>query len=324
MPAEVNSMFSVREKPWHGLGIVLDDYPGRIEAMKFAGHDFRIDEKDVFMKSGKSGTSTLKVDGWKALVKSTDGGVMTVVRDSYAVVQNDVMWDIVDAIVKEPNVKYETAGVLKNGAVLWVLARIEEPTVVKGDDTPIIPYVLVSTSHDQSAPCKAQAVSVRVVCWNTYSMAQEQARGTGREYVFRHTKNVMQKIEDARGALAMTRDQYHEFLDMVIELGNHKITDKGVKQFVSRFIPEPPKDLMTDRIRTNIAIERVKFYDLLEGRSVPDQHRHTSYGLFCAGIEFLDHIRAYRTPETYFRRTMLDTNSMVKKKVAKLAVEVAV
>src|SRR5215472_5475618 len=41
MPANVESMFSVREMPWHREGTVLADYPGdRDEARKLAGLDW--------------------------------------------------------------------------------------------------------------------------------------------------------------------------------------------------------------------------------------------------------------------------------------------
>src|SRR5690242_7052223 len=41
MPANVESMFSVRQLPWHREGVVLPDYPGSwVEARKLAGLDW--------------------------------------------------------------------------------------------------------------------------------------------------------------------------------------------------------------------------------------------------------------------------------------------
>ena len=40
MPANVESMFSVRQMPWHREGDILDDYPGTwAEARVLAGLD---------------------------------------------------------------------------------------------------------------------------------------------------------------------------------------------------------------------------------------------------------------------------------------------
>ena len=41
MPANVESMFSVRQMPWHREGTILEDYPGDWdEARKLAGLDW--------------------------------------------------------------------------------------------------------------------------------------------------------------------------------------------------------------------------------------------------------------------------------------------
>ena len=40
MAANVESMFSVREKPWHGIGTVVMEAPSSVQALKLAGLDF--------------------------------------------------------------------------------------------------------------------------------------------------------------------------------------------------------------------------------------------------------------------------------------------
>ena len=37
MPANVETMFSVRETPWHGLGRIVMDAPASREALELAG-----------------------------------------------------------------------------------------------------------------------------------------------------------------------------------------------------------------------------------------------------------------------------------------------
>ncbi|MFX9626919.1 alpha/beta hydrolase, partial [Acinetobacter baumannii] len=36
------SFFSVKEKAWHGLGQIVEDYPTSKEALQFAGLDFEV------------------------------------------------------------------------------------------------------------------------------------------------------------------------------------------------------------------------------------------------------------------------------------------
>ena len=47
MPANVESMFSVRQMPWHQEGIILGDYPGTwAEARVLAGPDRAVRVED--------------------------------------------------------------------------------------------------------------------------------------------------------------------------------------------------------------------------------------------------------------------------------------
>ena len=42
-----HSFFSVKEKAWHGLGQLVQDYPTSAEAIKFAGLDYEVVKEDI-------------------------------------------------------------------------------------------------------------------------------------------------------------------------------------------------------------------------------------------------------------------------------------
>ncbi len=319
MPDYFDQGFSVRQPAWHGLATVLKDYPGREEAMRLAGHDFHIVQRPV---AAVGDASHVEIPGWKALFRDDTEAPLGVVRDSYHVVQNKTLWDIADAIVSQENVRYETAGVLRGGATLWVLARLDEPVQVPGDDSPIYPYCLVGTHHDGAGACRASAVSVRVVCWNTFQAAQLESGQSGREYAFRHTKNVMDRIEDAKLALRGIRRAHADFMELANALAKRAVTEEGVREFLARFIPEPPADIVTIRVRRNIADARQQIRNLLDGPTIPPAHRRTAYGLFEAGIEYLDHLRSYRSAESYFNRCVFRPERL-KRRLVELVQSVA-
>lgn len=320
---EVETMFSVREKPWHGLGTILDEYPGREAAMTFAGHDWNIIEAPI--RTFNLGENINEVDlvDWKALVRDDNHSCIGVVKKSYTVVSNGVLWDIVDAIVDADSaIKYETAGVLKSGAVLWVLARLDEPLKITGDDTPTYPYILVHTSHDATMSTKCSCVATRVVCWNTLNMAMKEYSKSGLNYTFKHTRNVMDRITDAKAALSTVRNQFNIYKELAEELCRLEVEDEGVADFINTLIPEPPANIVTPRGQKIIWDARKKVLDIVEGQTIPSLHKRTSYGMFCAGLEYLDHYRRANDDESYFRRSVYDT-STAKAKVAKLALSVA-
>ena len=44
------SFFSVKEKAWHNLGQIAEDYPTSEEAIKFAGLDYEVEKSPLFTK----------------------------------------------------------------------------------------------------------------------------------------------------------------------------------------------------------------------------------------------------------------------------------
>ena len=47
MAANVESMFYVREKPWHGLGTMVAEAPDSAAALRLAGLDWNVIQKDI-------------------------------------------------------------------------------------------------------------------------------------------------------------------------------------------------------------------------------------------------------------------------------------
>jgi phage/plasmid-like protein (TIGR03299 family) len=333
MTALFEQGFFVRKPAWHQMGTVLDHYPGREEAMRLAGHDFEIEEVKVAQIGDEIGiggvlqnTNTILLDGrhyeahrvpgYKALVikqmrapedrDPRHGSTIGIVRESFGTVQNAVCWDIVDALVQGPNVNYETGATLDGGAQCFVTAWVDEPVEIKGDDSPIYPYLAVNWRHDGLGAIKAIRTSIREVCANTVAMAETEAERTGFEYTFRHTRNVHDRIADAKMVLAGMGDVMSAFSEIANELAELAISDAQREDFIARFIPTPPETLISERVQGNIEAARLTVRNLiLSSPTVPDAHRDTGYGLLMAGTEYLDHLRGYRNTNTYVGRTLL-------------------
>lgn len=322
MPAYFESGFVVREPAWHGLGHVLQDFPTREEGMILAGHNFTVVERPVVIQ-GNSGFK-LAAD-WKGLVKSmpgdpTHGDIMNITKETYGVVQNEIGWDIADAIVGE-GALYESGGVLKQGAVCWVLVWLDEPVKIPGDDSVTLPFCNVSWSHDGTSAVSARATSIRVVCWNTQSASEMEGKRLGTDFTFRHTKNALQRIEDAKMAMKGIRANHEEFVALATELAETPITAVQRELFVSEFLPMPPEALISDRVEKNVDTARAAIRALFDGPSIPDAHRFTAYGLHLAGVEYLDHLRGSRSQDTMFGRQLL-RNEPAKAKLHTLIREV--
>ncbi len=83
MAANVESMFYVRETPWHGLGTKVLEAPASKDALQLAGLNWRVMQEPIYTAREEL------VDGYKANVRDSDRKVLGVVTDRYRVIQND-------------------------------------------------------------------------------------------------------------------------------------------------------------------------------------------------------------------------------------------
>ena len=106
MSAEVETLFYVREKPWHGLGTRVEAALSSKEALIAAGLNWEVIQKKLYTKEGDC------VPGFYANVRDNDNKVLGVVTNRYKIVQNREAFAFTDELLGK-GVKYETAGSLK-------------------------------------------------------------------------------------------------------------------------------------------------------------------------------------------------------------------
>ena len=116
----------VREKPWHGLGTEVAEAPTSADALRFAGLDWTVRQEPVFNCRGGI------IDGYRANIRSTDDAVLGIVGERYKVVQNADAFRFTDELVGG-EARYETAGSLRGGKQIWLLARMPERKIA-GDE----------------------------------------------------------------------------------------------------------------------------------------------------------------------------------------------
>jgi hypothetical protein len=165
---------------------------------------------------------------------------------------------------------------------------------------------------------------VRVVCQNTVNMGIAEATATGRLFTFRHTGSVLDRIEEARSAIDGIAASADAFVALGAELMKLKVKPEGQRLFLEKFIPAPDAALVTDRALANIEAARASVLAILKGETgtVTARQGATAYGLFEAGVEYLDFLRPARTAESRFNRALIDQGD-VKSHVLRIAREAA-
>ncbi len=344
MPAMFDQGFFVREPAWHGMGVVLADYPSRVEAMELAGHNFDVITRELAIvgnkaydpvNDGAQPTTALhaggkvyqakQAKGWVAHMRSDTLELLHVARDSFERIPNSVAYDVAE-ILFDQGFQYETGITLDGGKVCAITLKLDEPITIAGDDSQVIPYGCLSWAHDGSASLKVRSGTIRQVCANTVSASEAEGKRLGTDFTFRHTKNVMERIEDAKQAIRGVREGLSIYQQVAEELGALSVTPQQRDLFVSEIIGDKGGVVslnasVSDRVRDNIEGERAKINSLFFGPTIPEAHKLTGYGLFLAGGEYFDHLRNFRSQGSYVKRTLL-TDNPAKAALAKTVREV--
>lgn len=225
MAANIETMFYLRETPWHGLGTKVMSAPDSEEALIAAGLNWNVIQEPIYT------TENELIKGYKANVRDSDRKVLGVVTDRYKVVQNYEAFSFTDELLGQ-GVRYETAGSLQEGKKVWLLAHMPHEYIISGER--ISPYLLFSNTHDGSGAIKAALTPIRVVCNNTLNLALRTAE---RSWSMIHTGDIKSKMKEASDTLFKAERYMDELGKEFEQLRMHKLTDQEVMDYIEVLLP---------------------------------------------------------------------------------------
>lgn len=283
MAANVETMMYVREKPWHGLGTEVSEAPTSADALRLAGLDWEVQQKNIQVCGGS------KIENYKANVRSTDGSVLGVVSDSYKIVQNAEAFSFTDELIGG-DVRYETAGSLRGGKKIWLLAKMPERKIA-GDA--VEPYLCFSNTHDGTGAIRVCMTPIRVVCNNTLNLALNTAK---RQWSARHMGNIEQKMQEARMCLQLA-DAYMDGLgDYADKLANKTINDEELDKILNEMFPVEEND--SERKKTMAKKAKDEFM-VCYWRPDIAQFLNTAWGVVNAMSDMVSHSEPLRNTANY-------------------------
>ena len=293
MAAEVESMFYVREMPWHGLGTEVQEAPDSREALRLAGLDWNVVQEPIY-----TGRKEL-VEGYKANVRDSDRKPLGVVTDRYRVIQNREAFAFTDSLLGE-GVSYETVGSLMGGRKVWLLARMPHEYIISGER--ISPYLLFSNTHDGSGAVRVALTPIRVVCSNTLNLALATAK---RSWSMIHTGDIRSRMKEAEDTLLLA-GQYMDSLGKEFEaLRKKKLSDRQVMEYIEILLPleegsTPQQEKNIRRLREDMKMRYFNAPDLQDvGKN--------AYRFINAASDFATHAQPLQKSANYKENLFLKT-----------------
>lgn len=298
-----HAFFSAKEKPWHGLGKLVDGCTSSQKAIEYAGLDFGVERRTLFTshKSYALNGERLIIHDHFATVRTDNETVLGIVGKDYQVVQNTDAFSFFDSIVKGEGIHYETAGALGKGERIFITAKL--PSYIRvGREDLIEQYLFLTTSHDGSASITAAFTPVRIVCNNTLNAALKSMSNSVR---IRHTNNAKGKLAQAHHVMGITNTLSQQMETIFNNWSKVKITDKEVYKLI-QIAMIPDKEVLRDIKRGKEAELSTHFlnicnkayeYAMSNETQQLDTTKGTLFGAYNGVTGYFQNVRTYKDEE---------------------------
>ncbi|MBL7709852.1 MAG: DUF945 domain-containing protein [Chitinophagaceae bacterium] len=300
-----HSFFSVKEKAWHGLGQIVQDYPTSAEAIKFAGLDYEVVKQDIYTTcynaDGQPMDFTKRIKSHHATMRPDTGEVLGVVGKDYEIIQNRDAFSFFDSIVGGDGIQYETAGALGKGERIFITAKL--PGYIKvGQEDLIEQYLFLTTSHDGFGSITAAFTPVRIVCNNTLNAA---LRNFSNAIKIRHTANAKDRLEQAHKVMGISNQLSGQLEQLFNQWTKVKITDQQLQQLI-RLALVPNKEVLDDIQNCRWDELSTNFNNICNSvfeyaQTSPTQQTETTkgnlFGAYNAVTGYFQNVRHYRDGE---------------------------
>ena len=308
MAHEVESMMYVREVPWHGLGVKVNEALTSAEAIKTAGLDWEVHGRPIFTDSG------IQIPGYVANTRTSDNSILGVVTEKYKIVQNKDAFAFTDNLIG-PDCRYETAGSLKNGRSVWMLAKLPRTQILDDD---VDQYLCFSNTHDGTGAVRVVATNVRVVCNNTLNIALNSAQ---RSWSCKHMGNISNKLDEAAHCLKLANKYNSELAKYADRAAHIKIDEEKTYAAIAELFPITTE--MNSRAQQNMKDLRNQFETCLYAVDL-SQFYGTIWGIVNAASDFAYHRTPQRMTNTIQENRMksvLNGNAFLDKVVDMFAID---
>ena len=191
-----------------------------------AGLNWSVEKQDIITSGG------VKIDGKQALVRSSDNKVLDVIGENWNPVQNDEAFNFFSEYVLAGDMEMHTAGSLKEGKMVWALAKVKDSFTILGDDQ-VDSYLLFSNPHQYGKSVDVRFTPIRVVCNNTLTMSlgQEVAKSVSLNH------RTAFDSESVKTALGIAHEKFTQYKEVAEFLASKQYSVESLINFYNEVFP---------------------------------------------------------------------------------------
>ena len=248
MAHEVETMAYAGEVPWHGLGVKVIDDLTPVQMLDKAGLNWTVEKVPTYIDFNDQKIPTED----SALVRSSDGKILSVVSGEWNPVQNETAFEFFNDFVMAGDMKMHTAGSLREGKNVWALAKVDNDFEILGGDK-VEPYLLFSNPHEYGKCIDIRFTAIRVVCNNTLTMAL----GGTSDLVVRLNHRRAFDADMVKRTLGIAKNKMNTYKEAAEFLASKRYTQDNLQEYLKSVFPALTKkdnDIMSRPAEQALAV----------------------------------------------------------------------
>jgi len=216
------------ETPWHGLGTKVPADLSPDQMLKKAGLDWSVRKVQAYAEVAGKKVAV----GKSALVRDSDDRILDVVSDDWNILQNEKAFEFFHDFVAAGDMEMHTAGSLRDGQLVWALAKVHDGFTLFEGDT-VESYLLFSNPHKYGWSIDVRFTPIRVVCNNTLTLSLNTASKNMVKVSHRREFDA----DMVKETLGVAKEKLAKYKEMAQFLGSKRYNDKTIVEYFKRVFP---------------------------------------------------------------------------------------
>lgn len=227
----VAQMAYAGDLPWHGLGVKVSNDLTPAQMLKSAGLDWTVDPVELFANLGDY-RADLET-GHSALVRSSDNRVLDVIPNDWKPNQNQDAFEFFNDFVAAGDMEMHTAGSLKDGKIVWALAKVKDSFELFGGKDKVDAYLHFTNPHSYGQSIDVRFTPIRVVCNNTLTLSLNMKSKNAVKVSHRREFNP----DEVKEALGVAKHKLSQYKEMAQHLSEKRFTNESIVDYFNRVFP---------------------------------------------------------------------------------------
>ena len=297
--------------PWHGLGTKVPSDLTPDQMLKAAGLDWRVDTVPLMAEYNGQKIET----DHSALIRDVDGRVLDVITNEWNPMQNQDAFEFFNDFVAAGDMEMHTAGSLKDGKIIWGLAKVNESFELFGGKDQVDSYLLFTNPHTYGQSIDVRFTPIRVVCNNTLTLSLN-SQSKSMVKVSHRREFDPELVKETLGVAKHKLVQYKEMAEF---LSQKRFNEESIVDYFKRVFPVLSQKEESQKEMSKSASAALEIIDQQPGAEFGEG---TFWQAFNTVTFMTDHVIG-RTADARMTSAWYGANKGLKTKALETAVEMA-